>query len=146
MDPALRAEFGIEGEWATVRRHSIRWSECDQFAHANNTAYLLLCEDSRVAHWLEIGGRFALDSPGPLVARIEAEFRRSVAFGDEVAVTLRPLALRRTSFTTEYAVWKQGLIFRSKAVLVSAVPSSGEKVPLTPEIRAALIAQGATEE
>lgn len=146
MDAALRAEFGIEGDWAMVRRHCIRWSECDQFAHANNTSYLLLCEDARVAHWVAIGGRFALDAPGPLVAQIEARFLRSVGFDDEVAVTLRPVSLRRTSFIHDYAVWKQGLVFSSRAVLVSAVPSSGEKVPLSEAIRARLIAEGAVAE
>jgi acyl-CoA thioester hydrolase len=146
MTEAEKAEFGIEGDWAMFRRHRIRWSECDQFAHANNAAYLLLAEDLRVSHWLAIGGRFALDQPGPLVAQVEARYLRSVAFDDEVAVTLRPATLRRTSFTHEYAVWKQGLVFSSRAVLVSAVPSTGEKVPLSPAIRARLIAEGAKEE
>lgn len=146
MDAALRAEFGIEGEWAMVRRHRIRWSECDQFAHANNMAYLALCEDVRVSHWLRLGQRFALDAPGPLVAQLEARYLRSVAFDDEVAVTLRPATLRRTSFTHDYAVWKQGLVFSSRAVLVSAVPGSGEKVPLSPALREKLVAEGAVAE
>ena len=146
MDEAVRAEFGIEGEWAMVRRHRIRWSECDQYAHANNTAYLTLCEDLRVSHWLTLGGRFELGEPGPVVGQLEARYLRPLAFDDAVAVTLRPGALRRSSFTHEYAIWKQGLVFTCKAVLVLIVNGSGAKVPVAPAMRATLISQGAREE
>lgn len=146
MDDAVRAEFGIEGDWAMLRRHRIRWSECDQYAHANNTAYLTLCEDLRVSHWLALGGRFERGEPGPVVGQLEARYRRPLAFDDAVAVTLRPGTLRRTSFTHEYAVWKQGLIFHGTAVLVLIVNGSGEKVAIPPAMRALLVAQGAREE
>ena len=146
MNEAERAEFGIEGEWAMWRRHRIRWSECDQYAHANNTAYLMLCEDVRVSHWLTLGGRFELGQPGPVVGQLEARYLRPLAFDDEVAVTLRPGALRRTSFTHEYAVWKQGLVFTCRTVLVLIVNGTGEKVPVSPEMRATLVSQGAREE
>ncbi|MDN3567284.1 thioesterase family protein [Paeniroseomonas aquatica] len=146
MTDAERAEFGIEGGWAMIRRHRVRWSECDQYAHANNTAYLTLCEDLRVSHWLTLGGRFELGAPGPVVSQIEARYLRSLAFDDAVATTLRPGTIRRTSFTHEYAVWKQGLVFSCRTVLVLIVNGSGEKVPIPPAMRARLIAEGAREE
>lgn len=139
------AEFGIEGGWAVTRRHRIRWSECDQYAHANNTAYLTLCEDLRVSHWLSLGGRFAIGEPGPVVGQMEVRYLRPLAFDDEVAVTMRPGTLRRSSLTHEYAIWKEGLVFTCRAVLVLVRHGSGEKVPIPPAMRAALLAQGATE-
>jgi YbgC/YbaW family acyl-CoA thioester hydrolase len=141
-----RAEFGIEGEWPVLRRHSIRWAECDQYAHVNHAAYLTLCEDLRVSHWLALGGRFGPDQAGPVVAQLEARYLRSLAFDDVVAVTLRTASLRRTSFTHEYAVWKQGLVFSCRAVLVVVRNDTGEKFPLSPEMRALLVAQGARED
>ncbi len=146
VEDADRREFGIEGDWAVVRRHRIRWSECDQYAHANNTAYLTLCEDLRVSHWLSLGGRFALGEPGPVVGQMEVRYLRSLAFDDAVAVTMRPATLRRSSLTQEYAVWKEGLVFTCRAVLVLIRHGSGEKAPIPPGMRAALIGQGATEE
>ncbi|MBL6454345.1 acyl-CoA thioesterase [Belnapia sp. T6] len=146
MDSAERAEFGIEGDWAMLRRHRIRWSECDQYAHANNTAYLTLCEDVRVSHWLSLGGRFEPGEPGPVVAQLEARYHRPLAFDDAVAVTLRPATLRRSSFTHDYAVWKDGLVFACRTLLVIVVNGSGEKAPIPPAIRARLIEQGAREE
>lgn len=146
VEDADRREFGIEGDWAVVRRHRIRWSECDQYAHANNTAYLTLCEDLRVSHWLSLGGRFALGEPGPVVGQMEVRYLRSLAFDDAVAVTMRPATLRRSSLTQEYAVWKEGLVFTCRAVLVLIRHGSGEKAPIPPGMRAALVGQGATEE
>ncbi len=146
IEDADRAEFGIEGSWAVVRRHRIRWSECDQYAHANNTAYLALSEDLRVSHWLSLGGRFALGEAGPVVAQMEVRYLRPLAFDDAVAVTMRPGMLRRSSLTHDYAVWKDGLVFTCRAVLVLVRHGSGEKVAIPPAMRAALIEQGATEE
>ena len=146
MTEADRAEFGIEGDWAVLRRHRIRWSECDLYAHVNNAAYLALCEDLRVSHWLALGGRFEVGEPGPVVGQLEARYLRPLGFDDAVAVTMRPGTLRRTSFTHEYAVWKQGLVFTCKAVLVLIVNGSGERVPIPAAMRATLIAQGGREE
>lgn len=146
VEDADRREFGIEGDWAVVRRHRIRWSECDQYAHANNTAYLTLCEDLRVSHWLSLGGRFALGEPGPVVGQMEVRYLRPLAFDDAVAVTMRPATLRRSSLTQEYAVWKEGLVFTCRAVLVLIRHGSGEKAPIPPGMRAALVGQGATED
>jgi acyl-CoA thioester hydrolase len=143
-EEALRG-FGVEGAWAMTRRHSIRWSECDLYGHVNNAAYLVLCEDLRVAHWSSLGGQFGGAHPGPVVASLEARFQRSLGFEDEVLLTLRPGAMRRTSFLQEYAVWRDGLVFRCSAVLVLVRQDTGEKVPIPPAIRAQLLAQGATE-
>jgi len=141
-----RTAFGVEGEWPVARRHRIRWSECDQYAHVNHAAYLTLCEDLRVSHWLALGGRFAPDAPGPVVAQLEARYIRPLGFDDKVLLTLRPGGLRRTSFTHEYAIWKDGLVFTCRAVLVLVRGDTGERVPVPPEARRLLVAQGAKEE
>lgn len=145
-DDVEREEFGIEGEWAMRRHHRIRWSECDQYAHANNTAYLALCEDLRVSHWLSLGGRFAPGEPGPVVAQMEVRYLRPLAFDDSVAVTMRPAALRRSSLTQDYAIWKDGLVFTCRAVLVLIRHGSGEKAAIPQSMREALVRQGAKEE
>jgi acyl-CoA thioester hydrolase len=141
-----RAAYGIEGEWPVLRRHRIRWAECDMYGHVNHAAYLTLCEDLRVAHWLSLGGSFAPDAPGPVVAQLEARYLRPLGFDDAVALTLRPGSVRRTSYTHDYAVWKGGLVFSGRAVLVVVRNDTGERVPVPPEARRMLIAQGAKDE
>lgn len=134
-------------EWTILRPHVIRWSECDIYAHVNHTAYLTLFEDLRIEHWKALTGRLvgADPGPGPVLASIEARYLREVGFGDEVMLGCRPVALRRTSFTHEYGMWKAGeLCCSARAVCV--VTERGAKVPLPPELRARLVAEGAKEE
>ena len=145
-ETATAAGFGVEGQWPVVRRHRIRWAECDMYAHVNHAAYLTLCEDLRVSHWVWLGGRFETGEPGPVVAQLEARYLRPLGFDDEVALTMRPGSLRRTSFTHEYAVWRGGLAFSCRAVLVLVRNGSGERVPIPPEARRRMIEQGAAEE
>lgn len=134
--------------WALTREHVIRWSECDLYGHVNHAAYLTLFEDLRVDHWQALTGQpIAHDRPGPVVAQIEARYLRAVRFGDAVRLGCRPVALRRTSFTHEYALWKDGAACcTARAICVVTRQDSGEKVPLWPELRARLIAEGAAEE
>lgn len=141
-----RAAFGVEGDWAVARRHAGRWAECDAYGHVNHAAYLTMCEDLRVGHWSALGGRVAPDHPGPVVAQLEARYLRPLGFEDEVLLTLRPAAVRRTSFTHEYAVWKGGLVFECRAVLVAVRQDNGARMPIPPEIRARMVGQGARDE
>lgn len=140
------AAFGVEGDWTVMRRHTVRWAECDAYAHVNHAAYLTLCEDLRVGHWSSLGGRFAPDAPGPVVAQLEARYLRPLGFEDEVLLTMRTATIRRTSYTHDYAIWKQGLVFSCRAVLVLVRQDSGARIPIPPEIRARLLAEGAKDE
>lgn len=143
----LRA-FGVEGQWPVLRPHAVRWGECDAYAHMNHAAYLVLCEDLRVAQWVALGGRFAPDAPGPVVAQLEARYLRSLAFRDAVLVGLRTVSLRRTSLVHEYGIWRQdaGLVFSARAVLVLVRGDTGARVPIPDAARAMLLAEGAVAE
>ena len=85
----------------------------DAFGHANHTAYLEWFEEAR-NHYLEAAGLPPLSAttPGPVLIRLEAQYRKPLAYPDEVLVTARTTALRRTSVTMEYAVWRDGLVAR----------------------------------
>lgn len=149
MDPEERTAYGVEGEWPLVRRHRIRWSECDMYAHVNHAAYFTLFEDLRVAYWLELGGGFAPDGAGPVVAQIEARYLKPGGFGDDVRLTCRTAAVRRSSFTHEYAMWRRGdgLICSGRAVCVVIRNDTGEKLPIPPEIRRVMLERdGAKDE
>jgi len=147
MTPEDRAAFGIEGEWPVGRRHRVRWSECDALGHANNVAYLTLCEDLRVGPgWTALGGSFAAGGISPVVAQMEARYLKSLVFEDEAMVTLRFVSVKRTSFVHEYAVWRGGLCFSCRTVLVAVRQETGERVPVPPAIRAAMLAAGAKDE
>ena len=129
MDAACRTEFGVEGEWHMARRHRIRWAECDLYGHVNHAAYLVLFEDMRVAHWESLGQGFGPSVPGPVVAKLEVRYLRALGFGDEVLLTLRTPSFRNTSYVHDYALWKGGLCFDCKALLVCVKDGASTPIP-----------------
>lgn len=137
MTASALEEFGVEGEWSVAVRHRIRWAECDLYGHVNHAAYLVMFEDLRVEHWRSLGQVLRADQPGPVVAKLEARYIRALGFEDEVLLTLRVPSLRNTSFTQEYAVWKGGLCFECKALLVCV--QNGASTPIPAEARRLMV-------
>lgn len=133
MTGSMPDVFGVEGDWTIARRHVVRWAECDLYGHVNHAAYLVMFEDLRIEHWLSLGQALRPDAPGPVVAKLEARYHRSIGFLDEVLLTLRVPSLRRTSFVHEYAVWRNGLVFSCTALLVCA--QDGASLPIPEEAR-----------
>lgn len=129
MDAALRAEFGVEGDWHLARRHRVRWAECDMHAHVNHAAYFIYFEDLRVDHWLGLGQVLRAGEPGPVVAKLSASFRRALSFGDDILLTLRVEGMRNTSYQHRYAAWKGGLCFEAEALLVVVRDGASTPVP-----------------
>jgi acyl-CoA thioester hydrolase len=146
---ALLARHGVAGRWSVVREHEVRWSECDLYGHVNHAAYLVLFEDLRVDHWRGLTGRpLSPDAPGPVVSQLEVRYARPVGFLDRVLLTARTVALRRSSYTHEYALWKDGAAAcTARCVCVVLRNDTGEKVAIPPGIRRAMIEEeGAAEE
>ena len=124
MTPEDRAEFGIEGDWPVGRRHRIRWSECDALGHANNVAYLTLCEDLRVGPgWSALGGTFAPGAVSPVVAQMEARYLKSLVFEDEGHGISKPANQKR--------LFLRLAEFFGKAFAGAAAPLTQIKAPLS---------------
>lgn len=142
LDDTIRTAFGVEPGWAFGVRHRVRWSEVDPFGHANHAAYLEWFEEAR-NRYLEAAGlpRLSAGTPGPVLANVEVAYLRPLAYGDDVLVTARTAAVRRTSLTMEYAVWCGGLAATCRALCVLVVSATGERTPIPAAVRARLIAQ-----
>ena len=142
------ARFGVGPGWTFAIRHRVRWSECDPFRHANHRAYFEWFEEAR-NRYLEAVGLPALSatSPGPVMAETGIRYHRPLAYGDSALVSARTVRLGHTSFAMEYAVWRDGLCAEGHAALILVVNATGEKTPLPPDLRRAILARdpGATE-
>ena len=143
------ARFGVGPGWTFAIRHRVRWSECDPFRHANHRAYFEWFEEAR-NRYLEAVGLPALSatSPGPVMAETGIRYHRPLAYGDSALVSARTVRLGHTSFAMEYAVWRDGLCAEGHAALILVVNATGEKTPLPPELRRAILARdpGASED
>jgi acyl-CoA thioester hydrolase len=136
------------GTWPLLRDHVIRWSECDLYGHVNHAAYLTIFEDMRIAHWEALTGLpISPGRPGPVVGQIEAKYHRAAGFGEKVVLGSRVLSFRRTSFIHDYAMWRDGVACcTGRAICVVTRNDTGEKVPLWPELRERMLAEGAVAE
>lgn len=148
LDGALRAAFGVEPGWRLGVRHRVRWSEVDAFGHVNHAAYLEWFEEARNRYLEAVGlPPISYATPGAVLAHVEVDYRRPLAYPDEILVTARTRAVRRTSLTMEYAVWRDGLVASCTARFVLIVNATGERVPVPPEMRRRLVEwDGAGEE
>lgn len=148
LDDAIRTAFGVEPGWDFGIPYRVRWSEVDPFGHANHAAYLEWFEEVR-NRYLEAVGLPPLSAatPGPVLIRLEAAYEKPLRYGDEVLVTARTAALRRTSLRMEYAVWRAGRVATCTAVFVLVVNATGERAPIPAHVREAILARdGAREE
>ena len=134
--------FGVEPEWSFAIRHRVRWSECDPFGHANHRAYFEWFEEAR-NRYLEAVGLAALSPnlPGPVIAETSIRYHRPLAYADEILVSARTIRLGRTSFEMEYAIWRDGLYALGRAVLILVINATGEKTPLSRELRGSILAR-----
>jgi acyl-CoA thioester hydrolase len=140
VSAAEAARLGVEPGWSFAISHRVRWSECDPFGHANHRAYFEWFEEVR-NHYLEAVGLAPLapTAPGPVIAETSIRYYRSLAYADEVLVSARTVRLGRTSFEMEYAAWRDGLCALGRAVLILMVNATGQKVPLSPELRGRIL-------
>ena len=136
------ARFGVEPGWLFAIRHRVRWSECDPVGHANHRAYFEWFEETR-NRYLETVGLAPLspNTPGPVIAEAGIRYQRPLAYADEILVSGRTVRLGRTSFEMEYAVWRDGLCALGRAVLILVVNATGEKAPLSPDLRERILAR-----
>ena len=149
MEALAKAEellrFRVPSPWWFAIRHRVRWSECDPFGHANHRAYFEWFEEARNRYLEGLGlPTLSAKTPGPVLAEARISYHRPLSYGEEILVTARTLRLGRTSFEMEYAVWSEGLSAIGRAVLILVINASGEKAPLPPALRAAILSREKT--
>jgi acyl-CoA thioester hydrolase len=121
----------------------VQWGDQDAFGHVNNTVYFRWCESARVA-WLQKLGLEEWMRPttlGPILARIECNYRRQLHFPDTVRIGTRITRLGRTSLTMEHAIasLKQNVIVaESTSVIVVFNYQTQRPTTIPDEVRRAI--------
>jgi acyl-CoA thioester hydrolase len=106
----------------------------------NNTVFFRWFEDARIALFERVG--LTTTTPtgaAPILASTTCDFLAPVTYPATVVAGCRVAKLGRTSFVTEYEVrCGDVLVGRGSGVLVLVDYGTGEKVPLSDALRAAL--------
>ena len=124
-----------------VHGERVRFRDLDAKGHVNNAVFLTYIESARVAFLQHLGAAATLEDMSFIVARIEIDFRAPVAFGEEVAVSVRASRFGEKSFDLDYELRVDGrVVAQAKSVLVGYDYGSGETVAIPEEWREKLAA------
>jgi acyl-CoA thioester hydrolase len=130
-------------------RQPVAWGELDALGHVNNTVYLRWFENVRIS-WFERIGMAALFVPqgersgmGPILARIECDYRLPVEFPDVIWASARCLELGRSSLTLQTRIWSErraAIVAEGGVVMVMYDYAAQRSAPIPEAVRAAIVA------
>jgi len=121
---------------------ALRWGDQDAFGHVNNAMYLRYLEEARV-RWLAniVKDWDRGDSSKPIMAAVQANYRRPLTWPGEIVVQLFCEKLGNSSITIAHRIVDANdtsvLYMDGNVVMVWIDPATGKSTPLPEAIRAA---------
>jgi acyl-CoA thioester hydrolase len=119
----------------------LRWRDMDSYNHVNNSEYLTLCEEARIAWFHSLDGAWRSDIAEPVVARIELDYKRPLSHPNDVIVKLALERLGNSSLSLLHTLTVKALdgaevLYASgKTVLVWTNPQTGKSTPVPSFVR-----------
>lgn len=126
----------------------VRWRDLDAFNHVNNASYLTYLEEARL-QWLgTLPGPWLDSASAPVLAAVQVNYRRPIAWPEQLQVELRCLRLGNTSLTLGHRIVAAGaantVYSDGEVVMVWVDRNSGKSAPLPDAVRAACAAGSIT--
>ena len=120
---------------------AMRWRDLDAFNHANNSTFLTYIEEARLHWFAHIDGPWSTETLAPVVAAIQVNYRRQLAWPANLIVQLFCDRLGNSSLTLAHrivdGVDPSVLYSDGQTVLVWIDTASGKAVALPEAIRRA---------
>lgn len=131
------ARFPVILEWP------VQWGDQDALGHVNNTVYFRWCESARVAYLGQLGLAHWMKpvTLGPILAKIECNYKRQLHFPDVVRIGSRISQLGRSSFTMEHTLVSKSqnaIVAESTSVVVVFNYEAQRPVSIPADVRAAI--------
>jgi YbgC/YbaW family acyl-CoA thioester hydrolase len=83
---------------------SVRWRDLDAFNHVNNSKFLSYLEEARLRWMIQLPGEWIDDNVAPVVAAAHVNYRRPIAWPNEIMVELFVERLGGTSLTIGHRI------------------------------------------
>jgi acyl-CoA thioester hydrolase len=117
----------------------VQWGEMDAFQHLNNIVYFRYFENARIAYLERIGWWQQVPKTrlGPIVATIQARFRRAVTYPDTLLVGARVSDLGDDRMTMEHRIVSRTrgeLTTEASSVVVCYDYAGLKKAPIPEEL------------
>lgn len=130
---------------------AVRWGDLDALNHVNNAAFLIYVQEARLAWLAKIDGTWLDPTMMPVVAAVQMNYRRQLAWPAQIVVELAATRIGNSSLTIAHRVIaaddRDCVYADGEVVMVWIDPTSGRSIPLPESIRAACqspAASGAT--
>jgi acyl-CoA thioester hydrolase len=137
----LLTKFPVLLEWP------VQWGDQDALGHVNNTVYFRWCESARVAYLQRLGLEAWMkpasnaNQTGPILAKIECNYKRQLHFPDTVRIGTRISQQGRTSLTMEHVIVssrQNAIVAESTSVIVVFNYETQRPIPIPAEVRQAI--------
>ncbi len=83
---------------------SVRWRDLDAFNHVNNSKFLSYLEEARLRWMMTLPGEWIDENVAPVVAAATINYRRPIAWPNEIVVELFVERLGNTSLTIGHRI------------------------------------------
>ncbi len=120
---------------------AVRWRDLDAFNHVNNAMYLRYLEEARLRWLMTLSGSWMDELVAPVVASALVNFKRPIAWPEDVVVELFVDRIGNSSFTLGHRILSakdaSTLYCDGHVVMVWFDKSSGKSAPLPECVRVA---------
>ena len=110
----------------------------DSYQHVNNSEYLTLCEEARIAWFRSLHGPWRSETAEPVIARIELDYKKPLVHPANVIVRLSLERLGNSSLSLHHTLTTDSdpsIYAIGKSVLVWTNPQTGRTTPVPEFVR-----------
>ena len=132
-------------KWAISTEITVNWGDMDALGHVNNSKFATWMETARMLYFYEVGMMELYENSniGPILARIEVDYKFPVVFPDEVKVQTSVSRIGNSSFDMKYQISslsREGEVAATgKVVGVLVDYNTGKPIPIPDELRESII-------
>lgn len=126
--------------YPVIIEQAVVWGEMDAYQHVNNAVYFRYFENVRVEYFrrLEWSMDRNVQEVGPILAAVDARFRKPLTYPDTALITGRVTAIGVDRLTMEHRVISRRLgavTTEGKSLIVTYDYRNQQKVPLSDDLR-----------
>lgn len=143
IPPGFASPDAVAGP-VTIRQ-AVAWGELDALGHVNHTVFLRWFENVRITWFDRVGIGALMREPGaelgPILARIECDYRAPVEYPDVIWTDARCIELGRASLTLHNRVWSErhaAIVAEGKVVVVWLDYAAQRSAAIPEVVRAAV--------
>jgi len=118
---------------------AVRWGDLDAFNHVNNATFLVYVQEARLAWLAQIEGAWFDETMMPVVAAVQMNYRRQLAWPAQIVVELAPTRVGNSSLTIAHRILAADdsacVYADGEVVMVWIDPAGGRSVALPEAIR-----------